>query len=458
MKFTKSIHEKLSSGIQKMIVDDKLGVPFYGHFNSYLNFIEVKDDDPRIQTCAVNVTKKGMNFYYNNKFLNRLSQQEVNFVTIHENFHLLFNHQTRTIMGNFNHEISNVVQDMIINHLILEEIPSYFVELPKDETGKNMALLVPVEYEGRLIFEELYTWLMEKKREREEQKKQGGESCNKSGGESGGESNGDTNGTPKYGPYGKNPKYNKNSNKPDEMSPTLDTYSLDSILEDIENGGSGTYLDSHIPDEVSKEEREGRVESVIQSAKNRGLTTGNMEGTLEKLRPKKRDYLREIKKSLANGSFGYKKLDTIRKPNRKGIQGIKGFRKVNTEINVILDVSGSMSGGLIEKTLSYIYKQDVVINLIQADTQVNKVERYTKTKNIQNMVISGYGGTVLMPAIEYVANDSRLNGFATVILTDGYCDTLDTSNLRKKCLIISCGTRVSMYRDNGKTKQIMTDD
>lgn len=460
MKFTKEIHEKLSLSIQEMIANRKLNLPFYGHFNTYLNFIEVKDDDRRIQTCAVNVTARGMNFYYNKKFLNRLSQEAVNFVVIHEDFHLLFNHQKRTIMGNFNHEISNVVQDMIINHLILEEIPSFFVEIPKDSKGRNMGLLVPKEYTGRLIFEELYMWMMDKKKEREEQRNKnqsGGQNGNQEDNQGDGDSDMDSSGKPAYGPYGKNPRRD-NGNGKSNQSDTIDTYSLDKILDDIENGGNGSYMDSHIEDEVSSEEREGRVDSIIQAARNRGLTTGGIDGTLEKLRPKKKDHLREIKKTLSNGAFGLKKLNTIRKPNRKGISGVKGFKKVNTEINVILDVSGSMSGGLIEKTLAYVYKQDVVINMIQADTQVNKVERYTRTAKIQDMKITGYGGTVLMPAIEFVANDPRLNKFATVILTDGYCDTLDTSGLSKKTLIISCGARVSMYKSNGKTKQIMVDE
>ena len=74
------------------------------------------------------------------------------------------------------------------------------------------------------------------------------------------------------------------------------------------------------------------------------------------------------------------------------------------------------------------------------------------------MKIIGFGGTELMPAIRFIEGDDKLNKFATVILTDGYCDNLDTSGLRKNCLIISCGTRVNIYSNNGKTKQIMVED
>lgn len=38
---------------------------------------------------------------------------------------------------------------MIINHIIVEDMPKFFIEIPKDEEGKKYGLLfVPVEYEG----------------------------------------------------------------------------------------------------------------------------------------------------------------------------------------------------------------------------------------------------------------------------------------------------------------------
>ena len=156
----KNHHEKLTECIQHMLIDLKYSLPYYGNFNLFVNFHEVKDAS-RINTCAVNVTSKGFNFYYNPQFLEKLSQKEVNFIVIHEDFHLLFNHPKRTLGGNYDPRLSNIAQDMIINHIIWEDISHDFVEIPKDENGKNMALFVPKEYEGNLVFEELYEWLRE---------------------------------------------------------------------------------------------------------------------------------------------------------------------------------------------------------------------------------------------------------------------------------------------------------
>jgi hypothetical protein len=65
--------------------------------------------------------------------------------------------------GQYDHKMANIAQDMIINHIIWEDINHNFVEIPKDKNGKNMALFVPKEYTGKLIFEELYEWLKEEK-------------------------------------------------------------------------------------------------------------------------------------------------------------------------------------------------------------------------------------------------------------------------------------------------------
>jgi hypothetical protein len=48
----------------------------------------------------------------------------------------------------------------MINHVIWEDISHTFIEIPKSKDGKY----TPVEYTGKLIFEELYEWMNEKKK------------------------------------------------------------------------------------------------------------------------------------------------------------------------------------------------------------------------------------------------------------------------------------------------------
>ena len=152
--------------------------------------------------------------------------------------------------------------------------------------------------------------------------------------------------------------------------------------------------------------------------------------------------------------FGTVKQKTIVKPNRRQISGLKGTRTVKTKINCILDTSGSM-GGTFERVLSYIYRNDIEVNLIEADTEVKWVENIKKKRQLETMVIKGLGGTMLQPAINLVAE--QFNEFNTVCLTDGYCDSLDLSKIKGKVLMISIGVKVPISRSNGKVKQIVVD-
>jgi predicted metal-dependent peptidase len=520
----KNIHEKLMNSVQTMLIDTRVNLPYYGELNLHISFHE----QDSIGTCAVNVTGKGMNFYYSPKFLENMSQKEVNFIDLHEIFHLLFDHPKRTVSGQYDHKMSNIVQDMIINHIIWEDISHAFVEIPKSADGKNMALFVPKEYTGKLIFEELYEWMKDEKEKWQKEQKKNCEcsTCNGTGkkqdqkqkgqgnqqgqeqgdqgqpqqgegnqpgegqgegqgegnqpgegqgegqpqqGEGGGSGKGqgnqpgdgeacpdcegtgnqggkDSSGKPSYGPYGKNPKKDGEG---------LDTWSKEQIFQDMENG-TGEYLDKHISDEVPQEMKEAMVRDVMERLAARGLAAGNMETTLNKLRKKRKDYLKEIKRSVSNIIFGTQKVRTIIKPNRKGISGLKGNKKIKTAINVILDTSGSMGGsGTFEKVLSYIYRNDITVNMVQADTEVKWVDKFMDKKKIERMKISGLGGTALMPAVDYVVEN--FNQFNSVILTDGYCDNLDLSKLKGRVLIITIGVNVPITKSNGKVKQIIVD-
>lgn len=529
----KNIHEKLLDSVQTMLIDTKVNLPYYGEFNLHINFHE----NDSIGTCGVNVGTKGMNFYYSPTFLADMSQREVNFIVLHEDFHLLFNHPKRTITGQYDHKMSNIVQDMVINHVIWEDIPHSFVEIPKSKDGKNMALFVPKEYKGKLIFEELYEWMKEKKDEWDKKNKSCAcSSCNGSGkktedsqsqspsqgqgqpdpnskgqgqsgegegksqeksdkgegkgqpgeGESQDQNNGqgqgqpkgqgeqpgqgsggqgqsksepcpdcngtgneggkDSSGKPSYGPYGKNPGKDGDS---------IDTWSVEQIFQDMENN-NGEYLDKHMGDDVPEEMREAVVRDVMERLQARGLTAGNLETTLNKLRKKRKDYLKEIKRAISNMIFGTTKQKTIVKPNRRGIPGLKGNRKVKTMINVGLDTSGSMGGqGTFERVLSYVYRNDIEINFMESDTEVKWVENIKSKRQLESIPIKGLGGTCLQPMIDYIVEHH--NDCNSVLLTDGYTDTLNFTKVKGKVLIISVGVKCPISATNGRVKQIVLD-
>jgi len=231
--------------------------------------------------------------------------------------------------------------------------------------------------------------------------------------------------------------------------PELKEKSRKSCLEN----NNGEYLDKHMGDDVPEEMREAMVRDVMERLQARGLSSGNVESTLNKLRKKRKDYLKEIKRAVSNMIFGTIKQKTIVKPNRRQIAGLKGNRKVKTEVNVILDTSGSMGGqGTFERVLNYVYRNDISINLMESDTEVKWVEKIKSSKKLQSIPIKGLGGTALNPAINYVREN--FNYANTVVLTDGYTDSLDFRGIKGKVLIISVGTKCPIAHSNGKIKQI----
>ena len=541
------MHEKLTEAVVAMMATGNL--PYYGEFALFINFFESKNN-PHIPTAGVNVTSSGMNFYWDRNFIEKLPQTEINFLLIHEEFHLLFDHVKRSV--GYDLRSANIVQDMIINQIIYDEImkqqglgtgPKPFLSVPKDEFGKNSALFIPKEYKGEAIFEDLYEWYVNKKREWQEKNKeqikqmqkeankcpkcgspmnqpdpngnqpqQGGNQQGDGEGESGQEKDGkgkgkgqkqsdqngqgqgqdgkgqgkkgnqssqggggqgdqesdqdgegqgggsqkcpncghehsnnksrqgqkDTEGKDRYGKYGKN---------------DAECYSLETIFEGEEREEQNT-LDAHLGDDVPQELKREIVDNAMSNLKNRGLTSGDVETILNKLRKTRKDYLKEIKRTMSNHIFGSKKEKTIVRPNRKGIVGLKGHKKYKNEINVLLDTSGSM-GGEFEKVLSYIFQNDIQINLIQCDAQIQGVHKIKEKKDLEKMRIRGLGGTSLQPGLEYIAEKSnKLYMYNTVILTDGYTDSLNFSKIKTKTLILSTASKCPMEFDNGKVKQI----
>jgi len=535
------MHEKLTEAVVAMMATGNL--PYYGEFALFINFFESKNN-PYIKTAGVNVTSAGMNFYWDRKFMDSLVQSAVNFLLIHEEFHILFDHVKRSV--GYDLKAANIVQDMIINQIIVDEImkqgglgsgPKPFISVPKDMFDNNSALMIPKEYKGEAIFEDLYEWYVNKRREWQEKnkdkiqqmRKQAGKCPNcgqpmpqpgdqpgdgggegdqegegqgdkegqgkgkgdkegkdgkgQGGGKSGsdgknkekqgkggqggdqdsdedgdGEGQGnkcpncghenennqsrqgdkDTSGKPRYGKYGKNDS---------------ECYSLDTIFEGEEREEQNT-LDSHLPDDIPQELKREIVEGIMTKLKNRGLSSGEVEAILNKLRKTRRDYLKEIKRTMSSHIFGSKKSKTIVRPNRRGIEGLKGNKKYKNEINVILDTSGSMSGSF-EKVLSYIFQNDIEMNLVQIDTEVKKVYKITCKKELEKMKIFGLGGTTLTPALKFIADKkNKISIFNTVILTDGCTDSLDFQGIRTKTLILSTDGKCPIAFDNGKIKQI----
>jgi hypothetical protein len=491
IKYKKGEHKKFTDLIVMLLSSNTL--PYYGEFNTFINFYE----STNIDTCGVNITSHGANFYWNRKFTESLLDTEALFILLHEDFHLLFDHSKRSII--YNKEFSNIAQDMIINQIIFDEIMHHEkskdkVTIPKhhdkfllDKEGKeilkngqpipnpyynhNMGMFIPIDYPGEDIFEDLYEWLKDEyskykerktkdsENEKNGQDQQDGQKPNNKGnnkGDSQGKGNSQTDGEngqidengepqiPRDKGYGKNGKNG------------IECNDLDSIFDSFEKGEKLT-LDDHIDDDVPESARKSIINDFMQRLKNRGLLTADIEKMLDKIRKSKHDYLKEIKRTLSTHIFGSNKKKSITKPNRREIEGLKGKKKFMNIVNCILDVSGSMCGDF-ELVLSYIFQNEIFINLIQIDTEVKVTEKIKNKRDLQKMTIKGGGGTVLQPSVDYIVEPkNKLSNFNTVILTDGFTDELDFSKTTKKVLILTTGKPPKYVDPRGIVKCIVID-
>ena len=86
------------------------------------------------------------------------------------------------------------------------------------------------------------------------------------------------------------------------------------------------------------------------------------------------------------------------------------------------------------------------------------VEDIKSKRDLQKVMIHGMGGTTLQPAVEYVINPkNKLNAFATVMLTDGYCDVLNFTEMKKKTLILTTALSPKYSDPKGFVKCIHID-
>jgi predicted metal-dependent peptidase len=461
------LHPKINQCLKTMVTDVRMNLSvdfhFYYYFASYLNFIE----DKKLPAAAgVTANLNGLFFYYNPMHLDMLEQEEVNFLVIHELFHLIFDHVDRTNKWELNRKLANIAQDFVINELIEQKIekkfakmargtvvpikndkgelielkklkedetyeieidPKYHSLLPKNDDVKEVDgklyyvykysdnpiwLTMPEMYgDGSRISEYVYFWLLDLK-------------------------NSYTN---------KKESYNKGET--DEL-PTTGDPKLDRLFDqiDLEMFFEVDFNNCNVSDSIYKKLFVGNI---IQSAKNRGYVTSNVNHIISKLQECKKDYLKELAYEL-NSSKGFKQVKTYKRPNRKGFNELKGKYKLTNKINCILDTSGSMMNEF-EKVLSIIFKTGYEINLIQCDSEVKNMKVVKDKKELNMLEITGLGGTELQPAIDFI-KQKKLNDIGTVILTDGYCDVLDISGL-KKTLIVTSGVLCKIKK--GTAKQII---
>lgn len=398
----------------------------------------IDSEETKIQcsTIGVTINNRGVIvLLYNKSFINSItSTKELVFILIHEVLHIVLNHILRTTKNNNDVYISNIVQDAIINESILgsPELQKYTskplvnnASFNKDnnhscvtmdtlysilcsnvETRSNNI----VDYTGPMVYEYLYDWFVEQ--------------------------------------LGDNVLHNCIINNFDKhLEEDFDT-------ESNTVGKPSDAIESIVFDKV------------YSKIKSRGVLPSQIEDNLKEAeaREKNNDVLKIIRTAISNNLCSSDSTihKVFTKPHLYGIEGLAGKIKKQYHINCILDTSGSMIED-ISKVLGFLIKAFTSVTLIQIDTEIKSITnlKSTKKEDINKIKISGFGGTVLQPAIDYIASKPNLKSSGTLILTDGYTDNLNVTKLLGKVLVLSTGIRCeikSRYYNQVTQKIISNDD
>ena len=135
-----AIEEKLTTARVGLL----LKTPFFGNMATRMKIINADD---WCQTAATD----GRNFFYNTKFVEKLSTKKLEFLFAHEIGHCVFDHFGRA--GSRNRQLCNISQDYAINQILADEkIGEVIDEVP---------ICLDSQYRG-LAWEEIYDKLYEK--------------------------------------------------------------------------------------------------------------------------------------------------------------------------------------------------------------------------------------------------------------------------------------------------------
>ena len=121
-----------------------LKAPFFGNMATRMQLIEADEWCP---TAATN----GRNFYYNTKFVQKLSVKKLEFLFGHEICHCVFDHFGR--VGSRDRQLSNIAQDYAVNQILVDERIG--------EKITEVKICYDAKYRGK-AWEEIYDELWEK--------------------------------------------------------------------------------------------------------------------------------------------------------------------------------------------------------------------------------------------------------------------------------------------------------
>jgi predicted metal-dependent peptidase len=357
-----------------------LKAPFFGNMATRMRLICADEWCP---TAATN----GRDFYYNTKFIEKLSEKKLEFLFGHEVLHCVLDHFGR--VGSRDRQLSNIAQDFAVNQILVDERVG--------DKITEVKICYDAKYRG-MAWEEIYDQLYEQaeKIPMDQLLKQLGEALDEHLKEGDGESGGD-----KDGKGGR---------------PTISKEELQKIKDEVK-------------------------EAMIQSAAaaGAGKTPAAIQRLIKDLTEPKmnwREVVRMNIQSIVRSDY------TFSRYNRKsGVAILPGLKNEDTiDVAVAIDMSGSIGDDDAKVFLSEVkgildQYTDFKVRLWTFDTEVyNLVEiTHDNSEDFFTYEPQGGGGTDFDVNFQFM-KDNDIQPKKFIMFTDGYpygswgdedyCDTL----------------------------------
>jgi predicted metal-dependent peptidase len=362
-----------------------LKAPFFGNMATRMQLIEADEWCP---TAATN----GRNFYYNTKFVEKLSVKKLEFLFGHEICHCVFDHFGR--VGSRDRQLSNIAQDFAVNQILVDERIG--------EKITEVKICYDPKYRG-MAWEEIYDDLFEKaeKIPMDQLMKQLGdlldEHINEDGSSPGQGGEGDQQG---------------------KGRPTMSKEEAQAIKDEIK-------------------------EAMIQSAAaaGAGKTPAGIQRLIKDMTEPKiswRDLVRQEIQSIIRNDYSFTR------PNRKSMHSgaiLPGMKEATTiDIGISIDMSGSIGEEDATVFLSEVkgivdQYEDFKINLWCFDTEIYNHKEFSQDNSEELFEYEPQGGGGTDFAINWdFMKDNGIQPKKFIMFTDGYpcgswgdedyCDTI----------------------------------
>lgn len=348
--------------------------------------------------------------YYNEKILKDVSDEVLDALFAHEILHVLLEHYKRIKnIPNYDIDKANIAADLAVNSLLTKE--------QRNLLDSHFNIIIPSKYglEEKQSLEWYYNKLNQNKTE--EIKKDIVKGVN---GTNNSKSNNTSNLTNNSFNMKSKETLKSKSKSKSKQKANRDNQLFDEIIHHFINEATINF----------SEDLKNKLMNQYTQIKN---SIGTISDLLEEIISASRikiNYNPEniLKNIIARNIGNMDKYKTYNYPNLlipiydKNIV-LKGKkRRGKYKLAVILDTSASMTRDILQKYVSIVYeffrknKKKLIIDIIQNDVDVTKIDMNVSFNKLKNYKIIGRGGTNLINSFEYVRNNYY---DLCMVLTDG---------------------------------------